>query len=83
MAKRKMEIMGTHVPTLIEQEHRRWCINKDIKISPSAASAGVWYIDIAIRNKINRSPKLYDKKDVWIELYKFYKYYYEKYKDKI
>ena len=60
-------------------KHMRWCINNEIKISPTAFSTYEWYIDIEINNKKNRSPQVYTKKDLWEQIFNYYKYYYNKY----
>jgi hypothetical protein len=35
--------------------------------------------DIEINSRKNRSPYLYKKVQIWEEIFKFYKYYYNKY----
>ncbi len=71
------------MPTVEETEAYRWCINNGIYISPSANGEGAWYIDIKINNKTNRSPLTYGPTSIWIQIYGFYKYYYNKYAQKI
>ena len=72
--------MGYHMATSEERKHMQWCINNGIKISPFAHSSNYeWHIDIEINNKKNRSPYLYKKVQIWEEIFKFYKYYYNKY----
>ena len=75
--------MGQYMPTMKEMEAYRWCINNGIYISPYANGEGGWYIEIKLNNKINRSPDVYGKTTIWIKLYEFYKYYYNKYAHKI
>ena len=71
------------MPTVEETEAYRWCINNGIYISPFANGEGAWYVDITINGKTNRSPEVYGKVTIWIKLYEFYKYYYNKYAQKI
>jgi hypothetical protein len=59
---------------------RLWCIRNKIYISPFAKDPGSWYIDITLNGKVNRSPHIYVKDMIWENIYKFYKYYYDKYK---
>ena len=75
--------MGQYMPTMKEIEAYKWCINNGIYISPYANGEGGWYIEIKLNNKINRSPDVYGKTTIWIKLYEFYKYYYNKYAHKV
>ena len=80
---RKKDVMGQYMPTIQETEAYRWCINNGIYISPFANGEGAWYVDITINGKTNRSPEVYGKVTIWIKLYEFYKYYYNKYAQRI
>ena len=71
--------MGQYTPTSEEFKAYHWCINNGIYISPFATGEGTWFIEIKISNKISRSPEAYSKDTIWIKLYEFYKYYYDKY----
>jgi len=75
--------MGQYQPTSQDFKHMQWCIAKNIKISPTAFSTYEWYIDIVINDKKNRSPQVYTKKDLWEQIFNYYKYYYEKHANKI
>ncbi len=75
--------MGYYMPTTQETEAYRWCINNGIYISPYSNGEGAWYIEIKLNNKISRSPESYGKVTIWIKLYEFYKYYYNKYAHKV
>jgi len=75
--------MGYYMPTTEEMVAYRWCINNGIYISPFANGEGAWYIEIKLNNKVNRSPQVYGGVTIWIKLYEFYKYYYNKYAHKI
>ena len=75
--------MGYYMPNKIETKAYRWCINNGIYISPFANGKGAWYIEIKLNNKVSRSPDVYGGVTIWIKLYEFYKYYYNKYANKI
>jgi len=60
-----------------------YCRDRGIYISPWATGEGAWYVDITINGKNHRSPKTYGKVTIWIKLYEFYKYYYNKYANKV
>jgi len=71
--------MGHFMATSKQREHMRWCINNGIKISPFAKSTYEWYIDVEINGRKNRSPHVHTKKDLWEQIFNYYKYYYKKY----
>ena len=71
------------MPSEKDREAYGWCINNGIYISPFANGEGAWYIEIKMNNKINRSPLTYGPVSIWIQIYEFYKYYYNKYAQKI
>jgi len=79
MPRIKKNKMGYYMPTTEEMVAYRWCINNGIYISPFANGEGAWYIEIKLNNKVNRSPQVYGGVTIWIKLYEFYKYYYNKY----
>jgi hypothetical protein len=83
MPRIKKNKMGYYMPTTEEMVAYRWCINNGIYISPFANGEGAWYIEIKLNNKVNRSPQVYGGVTIWIKLYEFYKYYYNKYAHKI
>ena len=72
--------MGSYPASAEEVEAKVWCLRNNIYISPFAKEPGSWYIDIVINGKQNRSPHIYTKDIIWENIYKFYKYYYDKYK---
>ena len=82
MPRIKKNKMGQYMPTIVETEAYRWCINNGIYISPFATGEGAWYVDITMNGKTNRSPESYGKVTIWIKLFEFYKYYYDKYKER-
>ena len=71
------------MPSEKDRETYGWCINNGIYISPFANGEGAWYIEIKMNNKTNRSPLTYSPVSIWIQMYEFYKYYYNKYAQKI
>jgi hypothetical protein len=83
MPRIKKNKMGYYMPTTEETEAYRWCINNGIYISPFANGEGGWYIEIKLNNKVSRSPDAYGAVTIWIKLYEFYKYYYNKYANKV
>jgi len=83
MPRLKKNRMGHYMPSKEETKAYRWYINNGIYISPYANGEGAWYIDIKLNTKITRSPEVYGKITIWIKLFEFYKYYYNKYAYKI
>mgnify|MGYP003154832158 FL=1 len=79
MSRIKKTLMGQYTPTLEEVKAYHWCINNGIYISPFATGEATWHLDIEINKKTNRSPDTYGKNTIWIKMYEFYKYYYDKY----
>jgi hypothetical protein len=70
--------MGNYTAKDEETKALLWCINNNIKITPTAVSSKEWYLDIIINGRTNRSPVTYEKIEIWKQLYKFYLYYYNK-----
>ena len=68
---------GTQPWTLENMKHVNWCMNNGIKIAlqPRATE---WELEITMGNSINLDPKAYDAKEGTKQLYKYYKYYYDK-----
>ena len=78
MGVKKTVVSYTYTPS--DFKAYQWCVNNGIYISPFCKeNFAWWYIDIEINNKKNRSPYVYVKDQIWQEIWKFYKYYYEKY----
>ena len=81
MAKRKEEGMPTYLPS---DEERKWylhCVRQGIRISPGAIvnTKDKWTIDISVDGKTwRKSPKQYDRNEIWPTFYQMHKYYYEK-----
>ena len=83
MPRLKKNKMGYYMPNKEEMVAYGWCINNGIYISPFANGEGAWYIEIKLNNKVSRSPEVYGGITIWIKLYEFYKYYYNKYANKV
>jgi len=71
-----------------EFEAMRWCIKHGIKIGPFAVEKAKtnpqnFWIDIEIKGNKHRSPETWDAKEVWPQIYKYYKYYYDKHRKSI
>jgi len=71
-----------------EFEAMRWCLKRGIKIGPLAVEKAKtnpsnFWIDIEIQGNKHRSPETWDAKEVWPQIYKYYKYYYDKHRDKL
>ena len=81
MPKAKVSMMGKHNPSEEEEAARRWCINNNIKISPSAVGAGTpirWILVLELNGKLINAPDQLAKNEVWIKMYEYYMYYYKK-----
>ena len=76
--------MGSYTPTEEEVKAYRWCIKHNIKISPVCYTYGKsWKIDIIINGKSFKSPEIYLAGDCWKKMYEYYKYYYDKYENRV
>ena len=83
MAKKGKVNMGTHTPDELELKAYRWCISNNIYIAPKALTEARWSIVITNNNKTNEDPNSYTKADIWIKIYEYYKYYYNKYEKQL
>ena len=72
--------MGDYIQSKEEYIAYRWCVSNNIYIAPFAKSTTEWFIDITNNTKTNRDPTLYKKTEIWQQIYKYYKFYYDKYK---
>ena len=79
--------MPTYTASEEEWEWYRFCVRRNIRISPYGIQNKVdrWKITINIGQysrgeKINFSPSTYDRNTIWPEYYKMCKYYYDKYR---
>jgi len=71
--------MGSYMPSEDEFKAYHWCINNNIYIAPKALTEARWSIVITNNNKTNEDPNSYLKNDIWVKIYEYYKYYYNKY----
>ena len=74
--------MGYYLPTDEEFNAGYWCVKNNIHISPLKKSYAdpLWYIEIIIKGKKNKSPEAFGPVVVWKKLYEYACYYYNKYK---
>ena len=76
--------MGSYEASEEEKKAYIWCINNNIKISPICETYGkMWKIDIIINDKSFKSPKAYSAGVCWQKMYEYYKYYYDKYENRV
>jgi len=80
MAKIKGVNMGEYQATHEEWKAYRWCIRNSIYISPKATGEATWTVTITNKGITNQDPKDYIKVVIWKTVFKYYKYYYDKYK---
>ena len=68
-------------------EAMRWCLKNKITIAPLAATAGNapkdFWIEINIQGRVSRTPETFPSKEVYPQIYKYYKYYYDKHRKSI
>ena len=67
-------------------KHVGWCMRNKISITwgPRWDSKDLWDIEIKIKNSRNTDPNPYEGTELMAKVYKYYKYYYDKYnEDKI
>ena len=59
-----------------------WCEDNGINIKPEyhfKNDINEWRINITINDKCNKDPKVYNKKDIMEQIYKYSEYYFNKY----
>ena len=74
---------GAHPYTADDMKHAGWCLRNDISICVSPNWEGLstqWLIEIRINGNIHIDPKIYTAEEAYKKMYKYYKYYYDKYK---
>lgn len=86
--KAKKTDWGDFYRTEEEFEAMRWCIKHGITIGPLAAEKGKtnpsnYFIEISVKGEKHRSPESFPAKDTWQQIYKYYKYYYDKHRGSI
>ena len=61
-------------------EAQRWCIKEGIHIAPRAKNDTAWYVVIKNKDKVNATPDTFGKTEIWLKIFEYYKYYYDKYR---
>ena len=78
----KKRQLPDYIPTKDERKYYQYCVRNNIRISPIGTDViGKWKIGISTEDnyrKIYHAPHIYDRDTIWIEFYKFCKYYYDK-----
>lgn len=87
-SKVKKTDFGNYYRTPEEFEAMRWCLKNNIIVAPLAAekvktNPQYFYIDIIIQGRLSRSPETFHAKELWPQIYKYYKYYYDKHRKAI
>jgi hypothetical protein len=83
MAKKGPFNMGEYSPDKLETQAYVWCIRNAIYIAPFAIQAGSWGITIKNKEVVNKDPKNYVKGGIWPKIFEYYKYYFNKYENKV
>jgi len=87
--KRSYKGLSAHAETLSleEQKYFNYCIKNNIRISPTPTTQGLfpdeWKIEIRLgpykkEEKSHKSPLSYNSKEIWPEINKTRKFYYDK-----
>tara|TARA_B100000035_G_C21035718_1_gene570829 strand:+ start:4571 stop:4864 length:294 start_codon:yes stop_codon:yes gene_type:complete len=78
------------VPTKEQIKWDDFCIENNIRISPSPVTHGFypeeWRVAVSLGDDyktIYKTPKTFDAKEIWQEVYKTKKYYYDKHTKRI
>ena len=71
-----------------EYEAMKWCIKNGITIGPLAAekvktNPQYFWIEISVKGNRHRSPETVQAKELWPQIYKYYKYYYDKHRTSV
>ena len=61
-------------------EAQRWCIREGIYIAPRAKNDTAWYVVITNKGNVNATPDTFGKTEIWLKIFEYYKYYYDKYR---
>ena len=59
---------------------QRWCIREGIHIAPRAKNDTAWYVVITNKGEVNATPDTFGKTEIWLKIFEYYKYYYDKYR---
>ncbi len=77
--KKKNYTMGDYIPTKDEQEAYLWGVREGLRIAPKRVkNKNAWYVEIFTKGRWQHSPEEFGPVEVWEQVYKYYKYYYEK-----
>ena len=60
-----------------DMKHAGWCHRNKIFISVIPKGSD-WQVEIQLGDKIHMDPKTYEGKEALKQMYKYYKYYYDK-----
>ena len=69
---------GLYPYTPQDMKHVGWCMKKGIKIALQPKNGDEWEIEITINKSVNVDPKSYSGFEALKQMYKYYKYYYDK-----
>jgi len=75
--KSKGKSPGPQPWTLENMKHVDWCVRQGIKIALQPRAAD-WELEITVGKSVNVDPKTYDAKEGTEQMFKYYKYYYDK-----
>tara|TARA_R110000772_G_scaffold88687_1_gene184068 strand:- start:193 stop:414 length:222 start_codon:yes stop_codon:yes gene_type:complete len=68
-------------------EHFNWCVENNIRIYPKPVERGMqnklYYICVEINKKESCGKDYFENKEIAETIYKYYKYYYDKYNKQI
>ena len=76
--KKKTYTMGEYSPTQEEQEAYSWGVSNGLRMSPRAIpNKTAWYVEIFQKGRWVHNNESFGPVEVWEQVYKYYKYYYE------
>jgi hypothetical protein len=82
MRKKKQEPLPDYIASEDEIKYWQYCCSKDIRISPIGINGepNKWKIGISVgdHKKVHYAPSIYDRDTIWVSVYEFMKYYYNK-----
>ena len=60
-----------------------WCLNKNIEVAV-IPGGGNWKVEIRLnKNNWNQDPGVYEHEEAMKKMYEYYKYYYDKYENRV
>ena len=78
---KKQKPMPEYLADENEFKWYKYCVDNNIRISPSAVGAGTptrWILVLDLNGKIVNGPDQLAKNEVWVKMYEYYMYYYKK-----